>query len=120
MNYTQETFKPIPGFSTYSVSQYGNVRNRFGNILKPYSNGNGYLKLKLLRDDGQTVQEYLHRLVGFTWLHRPEGTNEVNHLDGCPQNCNAANLEWVSTKQNAEFKLVSRFFTFDTTVEFFG
>jgi len=43
-----ETYKKIEGFETYSVSDWGNVRNdKTGRILKGKDDGRGYLKVTL-------------------------------------------------------------------------
>jgi hypothetical protein len=119
-------YQPIPGFSRYAINREGFVINSKRNRrLRPYSNKSankkGYLKLKLTNDSGEIVQEYLHRLVLLTFKPIRNAQNlEVNHIDTDIHNCRLANLEWVTTKQNAEHKLTCKFFTFETKLTFWG
>lgn len=89
-----ETWKSIN--SNYQVSNLGRVKNRFGRLLKPYSSSTGYLKVKLDTDK----QEYVHRLVAKAFYGEKENC-VVDHINGNKQDNRLANLEWVSTKENA-------------------
>lgn len=40
------------------------------------------------------------RLMGLTWLPRPTGTTEIDHIDGDPANDELYNLEWVTHGEN--------------------
>lgn len=116
-----EEFRPIPGFDNYTISSEGRVRNKHQRTLRPYGNGTkkNYQKVKLCDNEGNNHQLYVHRLVASAFLPRPQGCDEVNHLDNCPMNNRKDNLEWSTTKQNAEFKTVCKFFTFETKLIFF-
>ena len=82
-----------------SVS-WGQVRNiRTGNILTPYDDGNGYLRVKL---DGENCR--LHILVAVAHVPNPdpETKNIVNHKKGKKHDCRASQLEWVTQAENIQ------------------
>lgn len=86
----QETWKRS---ISLEVSDQGRVRkSSSGRILSPTNRKNGYMNAPL---------HLLHELVleAFGGL-RPEG-KVVNHKDGNKQNNAVDNLEWVTTRENA-------------------
>lgn len=89
----------IKGFPGYQVSESGQVRNKRGKILKPYDNGNGYLKVTLMFE-GKKHRQFIHRLVGHAFVpgYKPGYTiQHINHDRTCNQ---AVNLEWMSLEDN--------------------
>lgn len=73
-------WKVINSHPNYEVSKMGQVRNiRTGNILAPYDDGSGYLRVKL---DGKNCR--LHILVAVAHVPNPdpETKNVVNHKQG--------------------------------------
>ena len=88
-----ETWKKIS--NNYQVSNLGRVKNKKGQILKPYISSTGYLKVRL--DNGK--QEYVHRLVATAFCENKG--NCVDHINGNKKDNRAENLEWVSPKENA-------------------
>ena len=88
--------KEFPG---YQVSDSGLVRNSRGKILKPYDNGNGYLKITLMRD-GKKHRQFIHRLVGHAFVpgYKPGYTiQHINHDRTCNEKFN---LCWMSLEDN--------------------
>ena len=57
-------------------------------------------KMVSLYLNGVTVNKYVHRLVAEQYCERPEGCNEVDHIDGDKFNNHADNLEWVTRAEN--------------------
>lgn len=113
----QEVWKDVQGYEdSYQVSNLGKVRSkdryrnvcgggkRFvkGVIRKPSVCTNGYLEV-LLYKDGQRKTVLLHRLVAKTFLDNPENLPEVNHKDEDITNCRVDNLEWCTSKYNANY-----------------
>jgi hypothetical protein len=99
-----EEWKDIPGFDgDYQVSTTGRVKSfkqhSEGMILKQYADRYGYLKVVLL-NGGKPHYFTVHRLVAMTFLEKPEGKNEVDHIDCNRQNNNVENLRWCSNTEN--------------------
>lgn len=93
-------WKVINGHPNYEVSTMGQVRNiRTGNILTPYDDGSGYLRVKL---DGDNCR--LHILVAVAHVPNPdpETKNVVNHKRGKKHDCRASQLEWVTQSENIQ------------------
>lgn len=97
-------WKEIKGFEgLYQVDECGNVLNlKKGVFLKPFDNGNGYLKVHLLKN-GKDTKKYIHRLVAEAFIPNPEGLAEVNHKDEDKTNNYVHNLEWCSRKYNLNY-----------------
>jgi hypothetical protein len=105
---------PISGYEgMYEVSNEGQVRSveRQDNlgrivhkrILSPTNNGHGYLSVQLC--DGETkVRHYVHRLVAEAFVPNPFNLMEINHIDECPDNNIADNLEWCTRKYNVNYR----------------
>ena len=101
-----EEWKKIEGYSNYSVSNLGNVRNdNTGKILRPFTcdrePGRCYLSVKLFQ--GKHVKSKnmrIHRLVAQAFIPNLSNKREVNHKDGDKRNNAASNLEWCSRSEN--------------------
>ena len=100
----KEIFKPIPDYPKYEVSNLGRVKSlQYGKerILKPNSNGFGYLKLYISKDC-KIKTHYIHHLVAMAFLdHIPNGHKIViDHIDENKQNNHATNLRIVTQRFN--------------------
>lgn len=74
------------------------VRNKTtGQLLKPYDDGKGYLRVKL---DGDNCR--LHILVALAHIPNPENKALVNHKRGKKHDCRASQLEWASHSENTQ------------------
>lgn len=94
----KEIWKPANGLEDkYEVSNYGNVRNKYGRIFTPKKANNGYLRTSL-----GMKRDYTHRIVAQHFVDNPFSLPEVNHIDGDKTNNYYKNLEWVNRKQNCE------------------
>lgn len=106
----EEQWRAIQGYEgLYEVSNTGRVRSlprqdaagskRKMRYLRCPINNSGYPSSTLTRP-GFTKRYMVHTLVAEAFIGpRPEGL-EVNHIDGCKINNQAANLEYVSHKEN--------------------
>lgn len=96
-----EMWKTITGFTNYSVSSNGVVRNNnTGQRLKPRLNKEGYHHVSLSKGVARNFK--IHRLVAEAFLPRDPFhiKDDVNHLDGNKTNNNFSNLEWVTRSEN--------------------
>lgn len=90
----------IPGYEgIYWITPDGKVSNS-RKVLKTYTISSGYQCLKLVGADGSKKSYLLHRLVATVFCLNPEGKPYVNHKDGCKDNCDSTNLEWVTNSEN--------------------
>lgn len=86
------------------VSFMGQVRSTItGKILSAFENkGRGqkkYIRVTV-RKNKKPIKEYVHRLVAQTFLDRPHGKNQVDHIDGDTKNNSLDNLQWVDGREN--------------------
>ena len=98
-----EEWKSISGYEgRYQVSNLGNIRSLISNkILKPRVDKDGYLKVILYSEDKSRREYRLHRLVAETFIPNPNDLPQVNHIDENKTNNSVSNLEWCTSKQNA-------------------
>lgn len=116
-----EEWRPIPGYEgMYEASSHGRVRRldqwitskrgvyfcRKGRVLKPILNKpTPYYKVTLYNNvDGikSARQIYVHQVVAYTFWGLCPACQEVQHLDGNPNNNSAANLAYGTQAENAQ------------------
>lgn len=112
-----EIWKDVPRFEgSYQVSNEGRIKSlaRYVNvcgggkrliperIIKPTVCKNGYLELQASRKCQKKVF-LLHRLVATLFIENPDNLPEVNHKDEDISNCTVENLEWCTSKYNANY-----------------
>lgn len=102
-------WKTIKGYSSYEVSDEGNVRRRVkahyfeaGRPVKAQINsGNGYRCFWLVSDEGEKKFVRANRLVAIAFLgDPPTPKHQVAHNDGSRTNDQIANLRWATSKEN--------------------
>lgn len=113
----QEIWKNVPDFEdSYEVSNLGRVRTKphyvrvcgggkrlvQPRIRKLGCGTNGYLQIGCCRES-KTKLFLLHRLVAQVFIPNPNNLPEVNHKDEDITNCRADNLEWCTSKYNANY-----------------
>ena len=106
-----EIWKEISGYNgKYQVSSWGRVRNaETGNILKPYKNGKGYLKVGLMVKGKKNPEKHrVNRLVAKAFIENPNNLPQVNHKDGNKENNSVTNLEWITNSDNMKHAKAQR------------
>lgn len=94
----KEIWKEIPN-TTYFISNFGNIKNKFGKKLKPSYDKDGYLEVKL-HINKIPVHKKMHRLVAQAFLNNYSEELQVNHLNG-KKDCNIyTNLEMCTNSEN--------------------
>lgn len=73
-----EQWKTIKDFPNYQVSNFGNIKNKKGKIIKPTINKKGYLIVKLW-NKGQNKWFRIHRLVAKAFIPIPDDFLQINH-----------------------------------------
>jgi hypothetical protein len=100
---TETIWRKLPGYSRYSVSNTGLVRNdRTRNLLQACLDTGGYPVVSPFKD-GQTSgsTNTVHRLVAMAFLPpKPSALAEIDHIDRDKANNAADNLRWVSHQEN--------------------
>lgn len=93
-------WKPIKGYEgVYSVSENGNIRNdKTGSFLGQWVLY-GYMYVKLC-NNYRTETVRVHKLVAEAFCERPEGKDEINHINGDKADNRSENLEWVTRSEN--------------------
>lgn len=87
--------------SGYEVSDDGRVRRSGASTeLSQFNSGSGYPTVSTWLH-GKRRNFSVHRLVAGAFCSRPEGTTQVNHIDGNKQRNCQANLEWCTPSQNS-------------------
>lgn len=74
-------------------------------VLKPKSNNRGYMTINLRKDGSRKTYTFLiHRLVALHFIDNPNNYPEVNHINEDKTKNNVENLEWCSSKYNANYR----------------
>lgn len=112
-----EIWKDVVGYEgIYQVSNLGRIKalprkvkvcggayRLIGeHIVKPTKCKNGYLEAAFSVRQKREVR-LLHRVVAQAFIENPDNLPEVNHIDEDITNCHADNLEWCTSKYNANY-----------------
>jgi len=106
----QETWKSIPDYENYQVSNLGNVKNlNFNNEKREshlkYRLNKGYKIVSLCRLGKQKIFK-IHQLVAMAFLgHKPCGMKiVVNHINLIRTDNHVENLELITNRENCNKK----------------
>lgn len=113
----KEVWKDIVGYEGYyQISNYGKVKSceRYVNksnggkkyvgerIMKLFHCPGGYPEV-LLTKNSKAKPKLIHRLVAEAFIDNPNNYPEVNHKDEDKDNNCVENLEWCTSKYNANY-----------------
>ena len=106
-----EVYKILTEFSNYEVSTFSNVRNRITRkILKQRLRPDGYKDLVLKDNRGVRRCPLIHQLVAYTFIGKPTGNLQVDHIDRNKWNNNIQNLRFLSPSDNCMNRTVKNKF----------
>ena len=97
----KEIWRDIPGYGgLYRISNTGKIKSvRMGKILRPGTDGSGYLIVQLSKDKVQKGYK-VHRLVYSSFFGEILPGKEINHKDFNKSNNYLTNLELCSRQEN--------------------
>lgn len=99
-------FRIIPSYTNYMISESGRVFSRMtSKELGVFSNGDGYLQIRLVNDGGVKHTIAIHRLVAGAFLGPCPVGLQVAHLDGLKTNNHYSNLKYVTARENTLHKI---------------
>lgn len=98
-------WKEIIGIPGYEVSRSGHVRNsKTKKVLAENVNGSSSRYLRVTIGKKHYI---VHRLVALNWIPKPQGYDEVDHINRDKTDNSVSNLRWVNHKMNIDYLYVS-------------
>lgn len=100
-NMQKEIWKDIKDYEgIYKISNTGKIWSCKRKIEMKQKLSKGYLLIGLYKEGIQKTFS-VHRLVSKAFIENPLDKKEVNHIDENKINNKASNLEWCTSKENA-------------------
>lgn len=109
MNGSNELWRKVEGYPSYSVSSKGRVcsNNLYSHkkplIMTAHPDKDGHMKIRLC-NKGKAQNFFVHRLVAIAFIENPDNLPIVNHKDENPANNCVENLEWCTAQENTVYK----------------
>lgn len=94
-------FNEVNKFTNYKVSNYGRIKGHLNAIMKPNCTTGVYMVQLRLNKLSKFMR--VHRLVLMAFnIPRPEGKNEVDHIDSNNNNNKLSNLQWANRQMQVD------------------
>lgn len=99
-----EIWKDLAEFNDrYSISNLGRIYSNLSKKMLKQTRNKGYLMIKIFNEDGTIKRCSVHRLVASAFIENPFDYPEINHIDENKENNCVNNLEWCTSKYNANY-----------------
>jgi len=95
----QSTVKSLDRYANWKYNQKQSIKGKILSINQ-YPNGYSYVSFSV---NGKRRTQLLHRLVAQAFILNIENKPEVNHKDEDITNNKINNLEWMTSKENANY-----------------
>jgi hypothetical protein len=105
----KELWKTVPGFPSYSASNKGQIKRTkphpngpkiCGGVLKGQSDGHGYYRVSLFRNDKKRYVFKVHAVILMTFVGSRPKNHVCNHKNGIKTDNSIENIEWVTCGEN--------------------
>jgi len=83
----------------YKININGDIKNKYGKILKQSICSGGYLYVDLINNLKRNKFR-IHRLIAIHFIPNPDNLPLVDHIDGDKLNNNIVNLRWCDRELN--------------------
>jgi len=94
-------FDEVNKFTNYKVSNYGRIKGHFDKIMKPNCTAGTFIVQ--LRHNKLAKYMRVHSLVLMAFnISRPEGKDEVDHIDSNNNNNKLSNLQWANRQMQVD------------------
>lgn len=94
----------LENYSNYIIYSEGKIfSKKYQKFLSPATTQDGYLRVMLYDDDGNTKSFLVHRLIAMVFIPNPNNYDSVNHKDENKQNNDVSNLEWCTRLYNNNY-----------------
>jgi hypothetical protein len=100
----EKEWYPIAGYEgLYEINKHGILRSlhkrNYHKELSARIDRAGYLTVRL-NVKGKCITQYVHRLLGLTFIPNKENKSLINHINGNKLDNRLSNLEWVDHSEN--------------------